>query len=285
MTTKFLCFASVAMIVSAAFTGCSDAKKATDDSDSSVEITTSKVQIADSISVGHCTALVKIDGEYPYNGPAVADSVRNWITGLLSIDPTGSSSTIFDPIAQETANAQAIADITATSLLDNAAKDFAEFEKDGFSTGYEYDISFGPQYQTDKLLTYSFTEYSFTGGAHGSTSFILQTFDKANGKALTAAEIFELSKITEVIQLVKQGLTEQYFSEELKNGYTLADLLLIDPDSLALPAQSPSFVKDGIDFVYQQYEIAPYAAGMPTCVIPYPVIRPYLTEKATALLE
>lgn len=285
MTTRFLCFASAAMIFSAAFTGCSDAKKASGDSDSSVEFTTSKVQIADSISVGHCTALVKIDGEYPDNGPVFADSVRNWITDLLSIDPTDSSSTIFDPMAQETVNAQAIADITATSLLNNAAKDFAEFEKEGFSTGYEYNISFGPVYQTDKLLTYSFTEYSYTGGAHGSTSFIQQTFDKADGKALTAGEIFEPSKITEVIQLVKQGLTEQYFSDELKNGYTLANLLLIDPASLALPTQSPSFVKDGIDFVYQQYEIAPYAAGMPTCVIPYSVIKPYLTEKAAALLE
>lgn len=285
MTTRFLCFASAAMIVSAAFTGCSDAKKASGDNDSSVEFTTSKVQIADSISVGHCTALVKIDGEYPDNGPVFADSVRNWITGLLSIDPTDSSSTIFDPMAQETANAQAIADITAKSLLNNAAKDFAEFEKEGFSTGYEYDINFGPVYQTDKLLTYSFTEYSYTGGAHGGTSFIQQTFDKADGKALTAGEIFEPSKITEVIQLVKQGLTEQYFSDELKDGYTLANLLLIDPATLALPAQSPSFVKDGINFVYQQYEIAPYAAGMPACVIPYSAIKPCLTEEAAALLE
>lgn len=285
MSTRFLCFASAAVIVSAALTGCSDAKKTADDSDSSVEFTMSKVQIADSISVGQCNALVKIDGEYPDNGPAFADSVRNWITGLLAIDPADSSAPIFDPLAQETANAQAIADITATTLLDNAAKDFAEFEKEGFSTGYEYDISFGPIYQTDKLLTYSFTEYSYTGGAHGGTSFIQQTFDKADGKALTAGEIFEQSKIAEVIQLVKQGLAEQYFSDELKDGTTLADLLLIDPDTLALPAQSPSFVKDGIDFVYQQYEIAPYAAGMPACVIPYSVIKPYLTEKAAALIK
>lgn len=34
-----------------------------------------------------------------------------------------------------------------------------------------------------------------------------------------------------------------------------------------LPSTPPFLTKDGIRVIYQQYEIAPYAAGMPSCVI------------------
>jgi len=36
---------------------------------------------------------------------------------------------------------------------------------------------------------------------------------------------------------------------------------------------------------YQQYEIAPYAAGMPSFVLTYQEVRPYLTKEALQLLH
>jgi hypothetical protein len=36
-------------------------------------------------------------------------------------------------------------------------------------------------------------------------------------------------------------------------------------------------------FTYQQYEIASYAEGMPSFVVPYPDIEPFLTPEAKAL--
>ena len=38
-------------------------------------------------------------------------------------------------------------------------------------------------------------------------------------------------------------------------------------------------------FVYNPYEIGPYAAGMPTFTIPYADIQPYLTTTAQKLIE
>jgi len=60
--------------------------------------------------------------------------------------------------------------------------------------------------------------------------------------------------------------------------------LFIDGDIIPFPAFSPYPSKDGLVFVYQQYEIASYAAGMPAFTLPYEVVEPYLTEEAKAIL-
>ena len=54
---------------------------------------------------------------------------------------------------------------------------------------------------------------------------------------------------------------------------------------LPLPATDPWLTKKGVSFIYQQYEIAPYAAGMPSFVLAYDDIRPYLTEDAAKMLR
>jgi hypothetical protein len=62
----------------------------------------------------------------------------------------------------------------------------------------------------------------------------------------------------------------------------------MNPDQayfLPLPQAAPYFTKDGITFVYAQYEIACYAAGMPTFTIPYNKIEGILTSSAAALLQ
>ncbi|MDE6438615.1 MAG: RsiV family protein, partial [Muribaculaceae bacterium] len=46
----------------------------------------------------------------------------------------------------------------------------------------------------------------------------------------------------------------------------------------------PYFMKDGVVFLYQQYEIACYAAGMPACVIPYSALLPFMTPAARELV-
>lgn len=42
--------------------------------------------------------------------------------------------------------------------------------------------------------------------------------------------------------------------------------------------------EEGFAFIYQQYEIAAYAMGMPTDIISYQQVKPYLTEWAKELL-
>ena len=58
-----------------------------------------------------------------------------------------------------------------------------------------------------------------------------------------------------------------------------------DVNHIPVPQFPPTFTKNGLVFLYQQYEIGPYAVGMPNFCIPYKKVLPYLTEEAAALVE
>ena len=54
--------------------------------------------------------------------------------------------------------------------------------------------------------------------------------------------------------------------------------------SLPLPSTPPFMTEKGYVLIYQQYEIAPYAMGMPGDTIPYNVLKPCLTPEAQKLI-
>ena len=69
--------------------------------------------------------------------------------------------------------------------------------------------------------------------------------------------------------MIKQALQKRYFKTD--NEKEFYDMLLVDNADIffPLPATPPICRAQGVQFTYQQYEIAPYAAGSPTCTIPY----------------
>jgi hypothetical protein len=54
--------------------------------------------------------------------------------------------------------------------------------------------------------------------------------------------------------------------------------------TIPLPTTPPYMTIEGFTFIYQQYEIVAYAAGMPSDVIPYEQMKPCLTEYAQELI-
>ena len=55
-------------------------------------------------------------------------------------------------------------------------------------------------------------------------------------------------------------------------------------NALSHPVADPYMTEQGVHFLYQPYEIAPYAAGMPAFTISYEDIKPYLTIGALKLI-
>ena len=62
-------------------------------------------------------------------------------------------------------------------------------------------------------------------------------------------------------------------------------MLQIEGEIIPLPANQPYLTPKGVAIEYKQYEIACYAAGMPSFVIPYDKARPFMTPEAKALLD
>lgn len=249
-------------------------------------IETDSVHWADSLRMGQCLAKAEVAGQYPVAGiTPLVDSVRAWLGDQLSCSVQQTSDRMFKPTAADLASGSRLAAACGKAMLESARNDFKGFVEEDFSISYEFSNSFGPSYQTDKLLTYFFSSYVYLGGAHGGSLGSGQSFDANTGQKLTADNIFLPDKKSELTDLVREALWQQYFKEDCEEGATLADVLLINPAKLELPATPPLFSDEGLVFIYQQYEIAPYAAGMPACVLPYSAVKPLMSDKAAGLID
>ena len=132
-------------------------------------------------------------------------------------------------------------------------------------------------YETDKFVTYEMKKYEDMGGAHGGTFISGMTFRKSDGRRV------EWDLFTKSMQdVIKKGL-KKYFEvntdEELENSLSLENTYM-----LPLPATPPVFTKEGVMFTYQQYEIAAYAAGLPSFIVPYDEAKSLMNTTGNNLL-
>lgn len=74
--------------------------------------------------------------------------------------------------------------------------------------------------------------------------------------------------------------------QKVNDDKQLAEVLFINNDVnyLPLPETPPYLTEKGMAFIYQPYEIAPYAVGSISFTIPYENLKPFLTETVNKLL-
>ncbi len=239
-------------------------------------LTVDSLAVNDSLAYGGSSVEISISGLYPDSGAMpMVDSVRRWLADCLSQGTFSEQKRIIVPTQAEIAQPKRLLEHLTKKIIASSQRDFIEFSYEpDLRVGYEYQINFEPTYQSDSLLTYA---YCYLGGAHGSTVSRAATFAVPSGVLLTYNNVFIPDRRKELIARIRQGLWEQYFSPTVADPKaTLADALLIDPAELDLPACGPEFGPNGITFTYGQYEIAPYASGMPACTLSYTDLHPLM---------
>lgn len=157
---------------------------------------------------------------------------------------------------------------------------------------------------TDRYVTYLSNAEGYMGGAHGYATSTGQTFRMSDGKRIgyhteynQKTERFDIKDQTlfsnaqtpKLYALIKEGV-RSYFNEveqDVNSDENLKEMLIgvDDVNRIPLPTAAPYFTKEGLCFCYQQYEIAPYAAGMINFTIPYGKIRSFLTSEAQELIK
>lgn len=152
-----------------------------------------------------------------------------------------------------------------------------------YSVPYSYDASIRKVYETGKLVTYQIVISEYWGGAHPLTVSTAVTFRKSDGRRF-GKEIFNASFNEKSSDILSDGL-KKYFEvktdKELKSCLLGMENFIIIP----MPQNPPYFTKDGIVLSYGQYEIAPYAAGMPAVLIPYDEAKSLLKVSAREMIE
>jgi len=223
---------------------------------------------------------VSITADYPTAGPGfLCDSVAHFIDNTLGGEHAAA------------ADGQQMLDYYGKAMLEQMQKMYDDFnvnsEDDGMEVGMFSHTSIKLAENEAKYLTYVIENEAYEGGAHGYTICYGVTINKLTG--IIERQLLKNTSSEAFRQLLVAGLMH-YFSQFSPNPLTeeeqLADELLIDDmKELSLPGQNmPYLTKAGIVITYSPYEIAPYAAGIPTFTIPFSEARPFMTKAAEQLI-
>lgn len=240
------------------------------------QLSTDSIAYADSAAVADASIIFRAGGQYPKGATAQADSIRVWLAenlGATSNTPA------------ETSNLN-----NGNSLLATIGKAYIKASRNNVAEGTpgcEYTANFSPLCITDNYVTYSFSSYDYEGGAHGMPLLSFRTFDN-KGQSLTTDQILKKDKQKAVMEIIITALFDQYFTNDANGLYTDAAsfrewILGYNNGQIGLPSESPVFTPMGLRFQYQAYEIAPYAAGAPYCIVSYTDLQSFLTPEAQAL--
>lgn len=138
-------------------------------------------------------------------------------------------------------------------------------------------------------VSYVFTMYEFTGGAHGMTNLATFTFNNSGRVAID--DVLVLGSGDKLTLLLEKKLInvlgEGADKEMIHHGLGLSCLLSNGMQMNNVPCPSPGFgfalnfqnfiIKDeGITFLMGQYQVAPYAAGMPEVTFTWGELEKYL---------
>jgi hypothetical protein len=202
---------------------------------------------------------------YPlFNGQnALNDSVKR---GLLRINFSDNSDT----------------DTTLKMMVDRYFDEYAGFKKynkadDRFFTLDTYAKVVN---QDSSLLALEYGGYVYEGGAHGAD---FKEFLNWNPKAKKPVYLKDVLVPGAYPQLSK--IAERIFrkNEKLKDTSSLARDYFFRDNKFALN-ENYLFTPSGIRFVYNQYEIKPYAAGQTELLIPWVQIKTLIRPNAVVAL-
>lgn len=178
---------------------------------------------------------------------------------------------------------QAEFDKSQQAFEKNAAETFETAKADEYIRGSGMSYMQGQEYEVErndgKILSFASLTNDFSGGAHGNYAEFGLNFDMKTGKTLAIADIVQdmdaFREIT-VGEMLKQ-------CEDLKEQRMLYDEEMMGDLQEILEAKMDGeewyFTEDGIRFISNIYEIAPYAAGKFQFDIPYDMVNETLKEE------
>ncbi len=138
--------------------------------------------------------------------------------------------------------------------------------------------------ETKNYVTYSITEYVDFGGAHPSFSAYYVNISKLTNKPLE--QTVDTTKVKDLQKLLGKGvLSYLKMADESTNAKNYKNQLILPENGMIpLPVHAPYLQGDSVCFVYQQYEIAPYALGLVSFDVACKDIKDFLCKDAKELL-
>ncbi|MFN0200589.1 MAG: DUF3298 domain-containing protein [Bacteroidia bacterium] len=164
-------------------------------------------------------------------------------------------------------------DILQKSVKDSEA-DLKEFGKDmqseedyGGAGMRESEENVSIRTNEGNVLALESSGYEYAGGAHPNSFVAYENFNTATGDTIGLSQIFVPNFRPKL-----NAIAEKFLRKQNKITGSLADAGFEFEKGFQVN-NNFSLERGGIRFLYNQYEIAPYAAGMPEFFIPYSELK------------
>jgi hypothetical protein len=163
-----------------------------------------------------------------------------------------------------------------------------------YSFNNEHTLSGFSLLSDKKIYAYGIERYVYMGGAHGLETRNYFNFDLKTGKTITEKDLFKNNYIAELSELIKKRIVEE--SKEIKEEKDTEPILTLEDTDFWTDSIKPNgnfyITDEGINYVFNPYEIAPYYMGQTEVSLPYnrltSLLKPnsiiaYLVEKQAKL--
>ncbi len=160
-----------------------------------------------------------------------------------------------------------------------SAKNFYESFPDTALLPYTMEVNFSTECNDQNLLSFKLLSNSYLGGAHSNPMTKGVTFDIVSNKVLTFEHMY-INNIA-VVNSTLNRLIEEYVEDN-----NLYDMLYpYEKGQLPLPYKDNFYLsKKGVTYIYNPYEIAPFATGIINITIPYEKLLDILSDYFKSLI-
>ena len=264
MSIRFFIIAAVSVFLA----GCSCGGDDTKDVDFS-KINTFVVSDSSGYEVGKGSAYAVIHIAEPSGlSELCKKNYAMWMSTVLQVEPTDDKNAIQ---SLATAFAQKEALRNQAYFIDNQNELEERYVREIFTR-----VGIRKIYEDKDYITFMKEDTVVRGEVHKAHLAVGFTFNKAD---FALAEL--LGK--DDVKSYRKKITAQLEKSMGKTHQQLLDYLFLGDDCkkegmVPLPANGPFLQDDSLVFLYQEYEIAPYKAGMPCVKLPFK--RPKQADKA-----
>lgn len=130
------------------------------------------------------------------------------------------------------------------------------------SFNYQKQVNMSIVFNSNYLLCIEYLRYAYAGGSHGMSNLSYDIINLDNGTKLSYEDIFDNNS---------DSLLSVLLTKQLRHNYKVPDEVNLKEAGFFVETVKPSknlFISgEGVGFVYNSYEIAPYSRGATTILL------------------
>lgn len=170
--------------------------------------------------------------------------------------------------------------ITPAIATSRYIQEYERFKKENYEPVWYSHSNNKVMHLTPDYICFRLEETHYSGGAHDNYYTNYKHFWISEGRELKLSDLIQTSQNQDFLSIAEQFFwaNERALGQEMNRN-----LYFFENDQFDLP-ENFVFEQDSIMFLYNIYEIKPFALGQTEFRIPYKAIEAYLSERALNII-